>query len=120
MKVNKTQKITQLINTAGKMNNICIYDVEFKSSLVRVYIDNVEKHVDLHICEKFMKTLLFLLRSEKMEDVECEISSPGVERQLKKDWHFLTAGWKNGKSFIPINLFFAMIKNKKNRRKQPL
>ncbi|MDE0518630.1 MAG: hypothetical protein OXH36_03615 [Bdellovibrionales bacterium] len=91
MKTDQKKKILQLVNTAGKMNHLRIYDVEFKASLVRVYIDNIERDVDLNLCEKLMKSLLFLFQSNNIEDVECEVSSPGVERSLKKDWHFLTA-----------------------------
>ncbi|MDE0119033.1 MAG: hypothetical protein OXM55_03380 [Bdellovibrionales bacterium] len=91
MKTSQKKKVLQLVNTAGKMHYLRIYDVEFNSSLVRVYIDNVEKGIDLNLCEKLMKSLLFLFRANNMEDVECEVSSPGLERSLKKDWHFFTA-----------------------------
>ena len=116
MKANKKQKIIQLVSTAGKMNNICIYDVEFNPSLVRVYIESVEKHVDLHLCEKFMKALLFLFHSEKIEDMECEISSPGLERQLKKDWHFLTAVGKIVKIHTNQPVFCYDKKREKKRQ----
>ena len=88
---NSRQKILQLINVAGEMNNLCIYDVEFKSSFLKIYINNKIDSIDLSICEKFMKSLLFLFESEGLENIECEVSSPGLERQLKKDWHFLSA-----------------------------
>ena len=87
----KKRKILQLINTVGKMKNLCIYDVEFKPSVVRVYIDNETHSIDLSVCEDFMKALLFLFQSEGVEDIECEVSSPGLERKLKKDWHFQAA-----------------------------
>lgn len=87
----KKNKILQLVDTVGKMKKICIYDVEFKSSVVRVYIDNETHNVDLNVCEEFIRTLLFLFQSEGIEGVECEVSSPGLERKLKKDWHFQTA-----------------------------
>ena len=86
-----SQKIPQLIDLAGKMNNLLIYDVEFKSSVLKIYITNKADSVDLNICEKFMKSLLFLFESEGMENIECEVSSPGLERKLKKDWHFTSA-----------------------------
>ena len=85
------QKILHIINIAGKMNNLCIYDVEFKASLLRVYVDNEAGSVDLNICEKFMKTLLFLFESEGIKNKKCEVSSPGLERNLKKEWHFQAA-----------------------------
>lgn len=93
----KMQTILQLIDTAAKMNHSCVYDVEFHPSLVRVYIDSDTNGVSLDLCEKFMKNLLFLFQSEGMEDIECEVSSPGLERKLKKDWHFEAAVGKTVK-----------------------
>ena len=88
----KNKHITGLINTAGKINRVQIYDVEFKFPLLRVYIDREDQGVDLDVCEKFMKSLLFLLQSEnKTAGLECEVSTPGLERKLKKDRHFLKA-----------------------------
>ncbi len=86
-----SQKILQLIDLAGKMNNLLIYDVEFKPHILKIYITNKTDSVDLSVCEKFMKSLLFLFESEGMENIECEVSSPGLERKLKKDWHFMSA-----------------------------
>ncbi len=85
------KKILHLINTAGKINNLLIYDVEFKPMFLKVYISNQKGVVDLDICDRFMKSLLFLFQSEGIEDIECEVSSPGLERKLKKDWHFVSA-----------------------------
>lgn len=86
-----SQKISQLINVAGKINNFCIYDVEFKPPFLRVYIDNETNSVDLNACEKFIRSLMFLFQSEGIKNMECEVSSPGLERKLKKDWHFLSS-----------------------------
>lgn len=88
---NQKEKIFQLINTAGKMNNLQIYDIEFNSNLLRVYINRETNPVDLNLCGKFMKSLLFLFESEGVTNMECEVSSPGLERFLKKDWHFVSA-----------------------------
>ncbi len=84
-------KLNQMINTAGKMNKVRIYDIEFKANLLRVYIASEKNPVDLNLCGKFMESLLFLLESEGMKNIKCEVSSPGLERFLKKDWHFLSA-----------------------------
>ncbi len=88
---NRKEKILQLIHTASKINNLLIYDIEFKPALLRVFIDSKTEPVDLNLCGKFLKSLLFLLESEGLKDLECEVSSPGLERTLKKDWHFLSA-----------------------------
>ena len=89
-KVEKEQKMLKLVKTAGKMHKVCIYDVENKPSILKIYIDRVPP-VDLKTCEKFMKTLLFLLESEGMNNRECEVSTPGLERPLKKEGHFQSA-----------------------------
>jgi len=99
------QEILRIINTAGKMNNLCIYDVEFRTSLLRVYIDNETGHVDLKICEKFMKTLLFLFEAEGIKNKKCEVSSPGLERNLKKEWHFQAAIGKMVKIYTKQPVF---------------
>ena len=86
----KEKKLIELVETAGKMHQVRIYDVLSSASFLKVYIDN-DPPVDLKTCEKFMKSLLFLLESEGLNNRECEVSTPGLERPLKKDWHFRSA-----------------------------
>ena len=86
----KEKKLIELVETAGKMHQVRIYDVDSHASFLKVYIDNTPP-VDLKTCEKFMKSLLFLLESEGLNNKECEVSTPGLERPLKKDWHFRSA-----------------------------
>ena len=117
---NKRRKILQLIDTVGNINNTLIYDVEFKPSLVRVYIDSEKDYTDLNSCETFMKSLLFLLESEGMKDMECEVSSPGLERKLKKNWHFQAAIGKNVKVHTSQPVFCYDEKSEKKRKKTTL
>ena len=112
----RIQTILQLINTAAEMNNSSIYDVEFHPSLVRVYIDNGTDGVNLNLCEKFMKNLLFLFQSEGMDDMECEVSSPGLERKLRKDWHFKAAVGKTVKVQTSQPIFCYDEKSGKERQ----
>ena len=109
------QKISQLINIAGKMNHLCIYDVEFKPPILKIYIDNETHSIDLSVCEKFMRSLLFLFQSEGIKDLQCEVSSPGLERSLKKDWHFLSAIGKTIKIYTnkPVSCY-----DKKSEKKR--
>ena len=116
----KKSKILPLIDTAGKMKKLCIYDVEFKPSVVRVYIDNEAHCIDLNICEDFMRTLLFLFRSEGMDNIECEVSSPGLERQLKRDWHFQKAVGETVKIYTREPVFCYDEKTGKKRKKTVL
>ena len=90
MLAKNSQKEWELIHTAGKRHKVCIYDVQSKSSLLKIYIDRTPP-VDLKTCEQFMKTLLFLLESEGLNNRECEVSTPGLERFLRQDWHFKSA-----------------------------
>ena len=113
----KKSKILQLIDTVGKIKKLCIYDVEFQLSIVRVYIDNETHSIDLNVCEDFMRTLLFLFQSEGIEDVECEVSSPGLERELKKDWHFQAAIGKKVKICTREPVFCYDKKSGKERKK---
>ncbi len=91
MDLKRKKKLSTLISTAGRINNVRIYDVEFKAPFLKIYIDKPGLPVDLKTCEKFMKSLLFLLRSENMPEGECEVSTPGLERKLKNSRHFATA-----------------------------
>lgn len=93
------QKIFQLIDIAGEMNDLYIYDVEFKSSLLKIYINNKTDSINLQTCEKFMKSLIFLFQSEGIESIDCEVSSPGLERNLRKDWHYISAVGKTVKIY---------------------
>ena len=85
MKESKKHKITELINMTAQTHNLRVYDVEFPSpSFVKIYIDGPA----LHLCEKFIKSFLFLIRAQGWHDMDCEVSTPGLQRKLKKDWHF--------------------------------
>ena len=86
----QNQKLLKLIETVGKMHQVRIYDVESKASFLKIYIDSALP-IGIKTCEKFMKSLLFLLESEGLNNRECEVSTPGLERPLKKDWHFQSA-----------------------------
>ena len=99
------QKILELIKTAGKMHKALIYDVEFKP--LKVYIDKAEgEAANINLCEQVLVSLLFLLRSEGLEDIDCEVSTPGLERKLKKDWHFRSALGKKIKIYTKEPIFW--------------
>lgn len=74
-------------------NGLYVYDVEYKKegadNVLRVYID-CDTGVTLDDCEKVSRAL-----SDKLDAVdpikcayELEVSSPGIERSLKRPWHF--------------------------------
>ena len=83
-----------------------LYDVEYvkegKDYFLRLYIDS-EKGIDLNDCEKVSDSITELLDKEDYikEQYFLEVSSPGIERTLRKEKH-LTANIGNE---IQIKLF---------------
>ena len=86
------EKVEELIK--DKIENIgySLYDVEYakegKNYFLRIFIDN-EKGIDLNDCEKVNDALNEILDKENYikEQYFLEISSPGIERVLRKDKH---------------------------------
>ncbi len=73
-----------------------VYDVEYKKEgpdwFLRVFLYG-ENGVGLENCETVSRALSDVLDAEDpIEDAYClEVSSPGLERVLSRDWHFETA-----------------------------
>jgi ribosome maturation factor RimP len=73
--------------------NVYLYDVEYvkegKAKTLRVYIDR-DGGVFIDDCEAVSRKLSVLLDEENLisDAYNLEVSSPGVERKLSKDWHF--------------------------------
>ncbi len=73
-----------------------LYDVEYakegKNYFLRIFIDN-EKGIDLNDCEKVNDGIMNLLDEADYikEQYFLEVSSPGIERILRKDKHFDSA-----------------------------
>ena len=69
-----------------------LYDVEYvkeaKDYFLRIYIDS-KKGIDLNDCEKVSNNITELLDKEDLipEQYFLEVSSPGIERVLKKEKH---------------------------------
>ena len=103
---NIEEKIESL--TSQTINNLGyeLYDVEYvkegKDYFLRLYIDS-EKGIDLNDCEKVSDSITELLDKEDYikEQYFLEVSSPGIERTLRKEKH-LTANIGNE---IQIKLF---------------
>ena len=83
-----------------------LYDVEYvkegKDYFLRLYIDS-EKGIDLDDCEKVSNSITELLDKEDYikEQYFLEVSSPGIERILKKEKHLKA----NIESEVQIKLF---------------
>jgi ribosome maturation factor RimP len=75
-----------------------LYDLEFVGSgqtrVLRVYIDKESQNIDIDDCVNVSKALNLRLDEEDIIPggaYQLEVSSPGVDRHLKKDWHFQKA-----------------------------
>lgn len=92
------EKITlleQIIDEITKLEGCKLYDLEFTGSgqvrVLRVYIDKDSQNVDIDDCVKVSRALNLRLDTEDLVPggaYQLEVSSPGVDRHLKKDWHF--------------------------------
>jgi ribosome maturation factor RimP len=85
-------KVENLIQEKVEEIGYDLYDVEYvkegKNYFLRVYIDN-EKGISLEDCEKVSNEINPLLDEANIiaEQYFLEVSSPGIERVLRKDKH---------------------------------
>lgn len=99
-------KIENLIQKKVEEIGYDLYDIEYvkegKNYFLRVYIDN-EKGISLEDCEKVSNEINPLLDEANIitEQYFLEVSSPGIERVLRKDKHLE----KNIGKEIEIKLF---------------
>ncbi len=86
------EKVESLITTKIQELGYELYDVEYvkegKDYYLRIYIDR-EKGIDLNDCELVSNSITEILDKEDYikEQYFLEVSSPGIERILKKDKH---------------------------------
>ena len=89
---NVEEKVEQLVKQKIEENGYELYDVEYvkegKNYFLRIYIDN-DKGIDLSDCEKVNELVDEMLDNADYikEQYFLEISSPGIERVLRKDKH---------------------------------
>lgn len=110
---NIEQKVESLVS--GKINELGygLYDVEYvkegKDYFLRIYIDK-EDGIDLNDCEKVSNELTNLLDEADYikEQYFLEVSSPGIERVLRKDIHLK----QNIGNKIEVKLFKPVEKQK--------
>ncbi len=86
------EKVTKLVEPIIEKLEYELYDVEYakegKNYFLRIFIDN-PKGIDLNDCEKVNDAITDILDKENYikEQYFLEISSPGIERILRKDKH---------------------------------
>lgn len=89
---NIEEKVEKLVEPIIEKIGYELYDVEYakegKNYFLRIFIDN-EKGIDLNDCEKVNNAINDILDEENYikEQYFLEVSSPGVERILRKDKH---------------------------------
>ena len=89
---NIEEKVEKLVEPIIEKIGYELYDVEYakegKNYFLRIFIDN-EKGIDLNDCEKVNDSITDILDKENYikEQYFLEISSPGIERVLRKDKH---------------------------------
>jgi len=87
------EKIALLAESIAEQHGVRVYDVEIvgnaRNPFVRVYLDK-EDGVSLEECTKFSRSLAALIDVEDPIPTAfvLEVSSPGLDRQLKKLKHY--------------------------------
>ena len=100
------EKVTNLVEPIIEKIGYELYDVEYakegKNYFLRIFIDS-EKGIDLNDCEKVKDAITDILDTENYikDQYFLEISSPGIERVLRKDKHLE----KNIGTDINVKLF---------------
>lgn len=91
MKQNMSAKIETLATPFAEEAGLSIYDIEVEagSKTLRLFIDK-EGGVQLEDCEKVARPLDQAMTEANIYDGDftLEVSSPGIERKLKKRWHY--------------------------------
>lgn len=93
MAKNILAQITESAEQICEKNNVYLYDIEYqkegKNQVLRIYIDK-DEGVDIDCCETVSRALSDLLDEQNLIQTayHLEVSSPGVERKLTKQWHF--------------------------------
>lgn len=107
------EKVEKLLQNTIEKLGYELYDIEYakegKNYFLRIFIDKPEG-IDLNDCEKVNDTITDILDEADYikEQYFLEVSSPGIERVLRKDKHLDGAMGKE----IEINLFKAIDKKK--------
>lgn len=105
-----TDKVSEMILPFLSENGMRIYDIEFvkegANRVLRLYIDKKDGRVSIDDCETVSRKLSDLLDADDfIEDAYIlEVSSPGIERVLKYDFHFEEAVGET----VEIKLFKAL------------
>lgn len=110
---NIEEKVNNLLQDTINSLGYSIYDVEYvkegKEFYLRIYIDK-ETGIDLNDCEKVSNAISDILDASDLikEQYFLEVSSPGIERVLRKDKHLS----ENIGKIVEVKLFKPLEKHK--------
>ena len=106
IETNVENLIKPIVEEIGYKLYDVIYEKEGKDYFLRIFIDN-EKGISLEDCEKVNNAITGALDEKDYikEQYFLEVSSPGVERILRKDWQIKENIGQNVevKLFKPLN-----------------
>ena len=109
------EKVEQLVKGPIETLGYSLYDVEYVKEgpnyYLRIYIDS-QKGIDLNDCEKVSNQINEILDKEDYikEQYFLEVSSPGIERILRKDEHLE----QNVGKEVEVKLFKKDVNGNKN------
>lgn len=114
-------RVEAIANQIAEKEGCRIYDIEFASRVLRVYIDK-QPNAGIKDCENVSRGMSEILDAEEIvpgEHYQLEVSTPGLERPLKKDWHFQTVVGKKVKlrtqhSLESLGITVNQLKNAKS------
>ena len=88
------EKIENLAQEASHKAHCRLYDIEVRGRTLRVFIEKKDQQADLDDCTHVSQSLSLLLDMEDellKSSYDLEVSTPGVERVLRRFWHFENA-----------------------------
>ena len=88
-----TEKIKEIALQAGQQHSCRLYDLYKNRDGLQILIDKAtpSEKVSLQDCEKVFRSFSFLLEAEFPElskKWRLEVSTPGLEKKLREEWHF--------------------------------
>ena len=94
MKIN--EELRSVASAISQQEGFQLYDIHLSGGrkgqrILRVFIDHPSEPISLEDCSRVSQALSLLIDVKDLvavENYELEVSSPGLERFLKEEWHF--------------------------------
>ncbi|RME18239.1 MAG: ribosome maturation factor RimP [Bdellovibrio sp.] len=121
------EQLFKMAQEVSEREGCHLYDIEFvgrgKERTLRVYIDTLDHRVTIDQCANVSRGLSLLLDVEDLipgDSYHLEVSSPGLERPLKRWWHFqeVQGEMVSVKTLSPIPVPEGLKSKFKNPRQQ--